>query len=229
MRKIGFISLALAAALLPSTMFAGRLDGIFQTQDSTTGLDNEQCIVAEDREFGVAGEVSALNGPCVVRIRYGTFNPHRGTASAIRGDRTTGSVSVSQSIFTNVNIVIEGELCLTAPYSGVAAPEKCRASSSMRGTVGDPDSVTSSNGSLSCELGVDGSELSPPPSLEQVSTITAAFAERRDVRFQAPNKGRLSIRHKGVVATTSTQCFEFATTPTTTPTTTTTTTTLPAM
>lgn len=213
MRKIGLISLALAASLLPSTMFAGRLDGDFSTQDSVAAVDtNDACIEVNDTSYDVFGRVTGISGDCTVRIDYFTPQPHKASATALKGTKTQGSAKVDQTIFSDVDIsVIDTDglapLCTTVFVGSVNEDvEKCKATASMKGTVVDPgaDTVQSANVSATCELGEAGANVDvdpvtagvQPPSTEQIDVVVAAFDGRKDVRLDS--KGKLAIKQKGV-------------------------------
>jgi hypothetical protein len=214
--KKAVLGIMVGGLMLPVASSAGRLNGAFITQDTTAGASNLQCVLVEDERFGVAGQVTATNGGCDVTITYATLEPHKANAQALKGNKTTGNAKVSQSIDTTVIVEIaqdpsEGAPECTTLYIGRADPEKCKASGAMKGTEGDPDTTDSSKGSLSCELGENGSELDGPegaPTTDQVSTITTAFGDRKDVKFSAAKKGKLQIKHKGAPATAETACVE---------------------
>jgi hypothetical protein len=215
--KKAVLGIMVGGLMLPVASSAGRLNGAFVTQDTTAGADNLQCVLVEDVRFGVAGEVTATNGGCIVSIAYATGEPHKASAQALKGSKTTGNAKVSQSIETAVIVRIDQDEsegapeCTTAPYLGGAAPEKCKASGAMKGTEGDPDTTDSSKGSLSCELGENGSALVGPsnaPTTDQVSTITTAFGDRKDVKFSAAKKGKLQIKHKGAPSEAETTCVD---------------------
>ena len=215
MRKIGLVSLALAASLLPSTMFAGRLDGDFRTQQDGAAPDtNDVCTIVSGTNFEVNGRVTGISGGCTVRIEYFTFEPHKGSASALKGTKTQGSAKVDQSIFADVFVQafdtdgIGGIACAVPDFFGSVNGdvEKCKASSSIKGTsvTGGPDTVQSSSASASCELGLAGANVDinnglagvQPPSQAQIDVVVDAFATNKNVKFD--NKGKLSIKHKGV-------------------------------
>jgi hypothetical protein len=217
MRKIGLISLALAASLLPSTMFAGRLDGDFRTQQDGAAPDtNDACTVVDGVVFFVNGRVTGISGGCTAEIDYFTPEPHKASATALKGTKTEGSGKVDQSIFTDVDIDVfdtDGGgpgVCTTTFFGSINEDvEKCKASSSIKGTSvsGGDDTVQSSNVSVACELGVAGANVDTseaagvqPPTQAQIDVVVAAFDGRKDVKIE--NKGKLTIKQKGVPDTT---------------------------
>ena len=206
MRKIGFVSLALAAALLPSTMFAGRIDGFFATQDEKAVVNtNSACTEVIGNSFEIFGFVSGTSGGCTAQIFYSTPEPHQASTSALKGNKTNSSSKVSQSIFSQVNVSVfdtDGVgpgTCDTA-YNGSAQEniEKCKASGSLKATeAGNTDTANSSSISTQCELGNAGASLVPTPTQAQIDTVVSAFDGRKDVKF-ASKDGKLQIKHKGV-------------------------------
>ena len=216
MRKIGFISLGLAAALLPSTMFAGRLDGFFATEQKDQAVDtNDACIEVFNNSFAVFGEVSGAANGCTVDIFYDTPEPHKASSTALKGTKTEGTSKVAQTIFSELDVTIfdtdgvGGVACAAAapgsPYFGSVQEnvEKCKVSASMKGTSVDnaADTVQSSNVSQSCELGAAGINLVPAPTQTQIDTAVAAFDGRKDVKIA--NDGKLSIKQQGVPETST--------------------------
>jgi hypothetical protein len=226
MRKIGLISLALAAALLPSTTFAGRLDGFFATQEKDQPVDtNDACIETFGDDFSAFGTVTSVDGTgCTVNISYNTPLPHKGSSTALKTGKVNGSSKVSQTIFTNFVVVVTDTdadgagTCSIAPFltpfiaSVQEEVEKCKVTASMKGTdvTPDPDTVQSSNVSASCEFGEAGVDLvvtSPvqdptTPTQPQIDVVVNAFANRSDVKIA--NNGKVSIKHKGVPETSTT-------------------------
>jgi len=204
--KKAVLALLAGGLLLPAAGFADRLNNSFRTLDKTNAADNEACIVADGPFFGVGGDVHAVSGNCDVDIFYFSDLPNSASASAITGSKTSGTAKVSQGIFTDITITVDdtGGSCASGTYEGSASSEKCKASGSMKGTVGSPDTVDSSKVSLSCDLGDAGANLSPVPSTNTLSTITTAFGSRKDVKIDS--KGKLSIKHDGATATPSGFC-----------------------
>jgi hypothetical protein len=219
MRKIGLMSLALAAALLPSTLFAGRLNGFFPTQQKDQAAEtNDACIEVDDESFSAFGVVTGASNGCTVEITYDTPRPNKASSTALTGTQTQGSAKVSQSVFAKFEVEISdtdgvgGVACAAAdpgsPYDGSVEEnvEKCKVSASMKGTSvpSDPDTVQSSNVSVSCELGTAGVNLVPAPTQTQIDTVVAAFVARKDVTIK--NDGKVSITHQGVPNTGSDPC-----------------------
>ena len=171
-----------------------RLDGVFQMEDANAGDDNEACVIATGVVFQGLGRVLGTTGACQVEITYNAFRPNKASASVLKDD-DSGTAKVSQQVQTFLTVEIAGEGCATAPYTGQAFPEKCKASGSVSASEGTPDTVEKGKVSVSCEVGSDGSELVPSPTTEQVETIVAAFADRSDVKIT--DSGKVTIKTKG--------------------------------
>jgi hypothetical protein len=154
-----------------------------------------------------------------VLIGYSAFEAHKFSASALKGTKSTGSVKVSQSIFSSVFVEVfdtdgGGEGVCDEAFEGSTEDdvEKCKVSGSIKGTSveGDDDTVQSGRANASCEIGENGANLDTsgdegvqPPSQAQFDVVVAAFADRKDVKVD--EKGKLRIRHKGG-ATESSSC-----------------------
>jgi hypothetical protein len=207
------LALLVGGLLLPVAGSAGRLDGVFSTQDSTTGLDNEACMVLVGPFMGAAGEVTATNGPCQTFIRYATDEPHKANATALKGSKNKGNGKVSQSIFTYVEVETVDAPAQDCPaaneyFGSTDASEKCKASANMSGSSvseGD-DTVDKQSVNVNCELGQGLGNLSPAPDSSQSDTIFGAFGDRKDVKLKNDKKGKLTIKHKGIPATTPVFC-----------------------
>jgi hypothetical protein len=205
-------------------MSAGRLDGDFGTQEKDQAANtNDACLVMNDEVNFAFGQVTGVANGCTVEIDWFTPEPHKMSATALKGTKTEGSAKVDQSIFIDVTIRAfdtDGALGATC---AIATPlveffasvnenvEKCKASASIKGTAVEPpgaDTVQSSSVSASCELGLAGANLvvSSPvqapttPTQVQIDAVVAAFDGRKDVKLD--NKGKLSIKQKGVPDTT---------------------------
>jgi hypothetical protein len=216
--KIGILALALAAMLLPSTVLAGRLDGNFTTrQDGAADETNEACVQVQADDFHTSGEVTGTSNGCTVEIDYDTGEPHKASASALKGGKTSGSGKVSQSIFSDLTIFVfdtDGGgpgLCPEA-FTGTTDIEKCKASGSIKGTDEPdptPDTVDSSRVNASCDLGEAGANVdvdpiavgTQAPSQAQIDVVVNAFDGRSDVKLS--NNGKLSVKHQGVPDTTT--------------------------
>jgi len=207
--KKAVLALLAGGLLLPVAGFADRLNGDFQTEDSSTGEANEACTEVDFDDFSVRGLVSATNGNCLVTIEYVTEFPHKASATALKSGKQTGTAKISQSTETFIELTIEDDGLLDCPlaneYEGDAIPEKCKASSSMKGTANaapTEDTVDSAKISVSCDLGEGGSALGPvAPDATQFDTATAAFGERQDVKFDS--KGTVKITHDGIADSSS--------------------------
>ena len=219
MRKIELMSLVLVAALLPSTMFAGRLNGSFATEQKDQAADtNDACIEVDDDTFAASGVVTSTANGCTVEIFYETPAPNKASSTALTGNQTQGSSKVSQSVFAGLEVVISdsdgagGIDCPAAspgsPYEGDVKEkvQKCKVNASMKGTSvpSGPDTVQSSKVSVSCELGTAGVNLVPAPSQTQLDTVVSAFLLRKDVTIKSD--GTLSISHQGVPNTGNDPC-----------------------
>ena len=218
MRKTGLISIALAAALLPSTMFAGRIDGNFGTQDKDAAVDtNDACTTVNGPFFALSGFVRGTSSGCQVDITYSTPEPHQGQTSALKGTKTNSSSKVSQSINTQLGVVIsdaDGGGAGTCAFAANGAPvigstqenvEKCKAQSSLKATEnGNIDTTVSSSISVQCDIGESDADIvvtapvghAATLSPDEVNLILAAFTDRKDVKIT--DKGNVSIKQKGV-------------------------------
>jgi hypothetical protein len=223
MKKIGIVAVASAALLLPSVGFAGagRLDGEFGIrQADAADMTNEACVDAAGDDFSLFGRAFGSASGCEVEIRYDAGLPHKASAKALKGNKTAGSVKISQSIFVQASVIIgePGPATTTCDdalemlASNLGEVEKCKASGSVKGTsVADADdTVSSGRMSFSCDLGEAGANLDTdlvmtniqPPSPAQMDVVAAAFEGRKDVKLG--NNGRLKIKMKGVPDETST-------------------------
>jgi hypothetical protein len=223
MRRNGWIALTLAALLLPTPALAGRLDGAFTTrEDDAPDETNEACTVGAGDNFDTVGEVTGSTGGCTVVIKYGAPTPHKATGTTLKGTKTSGSLKVAQSVFSDVSVTVsdtdgeEGEgVCEEAFVGSVEeAVEKCKVAGAVKGTsVSDGNDTTQSGrASASCELGANGANLDiseeacgvQPPSQAQFDAVVAAFADRKDVKIDS--KGKLRIKHRGVPDTETPNC-----------------------
>ncbi len=202
--KKAVLALLAGGLLLPAAGFAGRIDGFFRTEDATNGSNNEACTTIDDTDFGVSGVARAVNGNCLTEIFYFTFDPHKGSASVIKGNQTDGTGKVSQSIETFVQIFTHDNGLLDCPaaneYLGSASPEKCKANASVK-AVESTDAILKSQASLTCNIGNSGADLDnaigAPPDATQFTQITTAFGDRKDVKFTGKDGQNLKINHKG--------------------------------
>jgi len=209
-------------ALLPAVAFGGRLDGFFATRDATAADGtNDVCIEVDGTDFSVDGFVSGTSGGCAVDIFYFTDTPHSASATALKTGKTQGSAKVSQSIFTPLFIEVfdadgAGPGTCADAFDGEAAPEKCKATASMKGTaVASPgaDTVQSSRVNVACRLeenlgAVDTNFVTAgvqPPSAAQADVVVAAFEGRKDVKISGKND-ELKIKQKGIPDTTTSFC-----------------------
>jgi hypothetical protein len=223
MKKIGIVAVTSAALLLPSLGAAGRLDGEFGIrQADAPDSTNEACVDASGDDFSLFGRVFGNASGCEVEIRYDADLPHKASAKALKGNKTEGSVKISQTIFVGARVIIRepgaGDTCddaLEMFSSNEGEVEKCKASGSVKGTsVPEPadDTVSSGRISFSCDLGEAGASLDTdlvteniqPPSQAQFDVVVAAFEGRKDVKLA--NKGRLKIKMKGVPDDTPVAC-----------------------
>jgi hypothetical protein len=191
--------IAAVSLLLAAPAFAGiaslRLDGFYPMEDESEGDANEACFDAEDGFFGVFGHVVGTTPGCTIEIEYDSNDINKASGSVLKSDNE-GTAKLSQQVQTRLDVtIVSGEGCAVPAFAGTAFPEKCKVSSSIKGTE-SPDVLESGKASLSCELGSDGSELSPSPTTAQVDEIIAAFADRKDVKVT--DKGKLTIKTKGV-------------------------------
>jgi hypothetical protein len=199
--RIKGIGLGLLAAagsvLMAGSALAGsstlRLNGSFGLQDESAGTDNLACVVASFTTFQVFGLVAGTTGACTVGISYNAFAPTKTSASVLKDDGS-GSAKVAQQVETFLAVTISGAECTTAPYSGEVQPEKCKTSASVNASE-PSESVDKGKVSVSCEVGSDGSQLVPSPTVEQLETIGAAFADRSDVKITS--NGKVTIKTKG--------------------------------
>ena len=201
-KRIGWgLFVAAGSLLFASAALAGvstmRLNGAFPLQDSSEGTNNQACVDANFTEFQVFGEVVGSTGACLVDISYNAFAPNKTSASVLKDDGS-GSAKVSQQVETFLSVVISGDECSDAPYVGVVQPEKCKTTSSVN--ANEPsDSVDKGKIDVNCEIGPDGSQLSPSPTVSQLETIGAAFADRSDVKLSnSSSKGKVTIKQKSV-------------------------------
>jgi len=194
------LALLAVGLLLPAAGWGqeGRLNGNFFTAHETQDEDNEACTTVEGTDFGIGGHVLGVDGLCEVEIAYFTFYPNKASA-------TESSAKISQATFSRIEVTIRNFGLNDCPaeteYFGVAEPEKCKASSSLKGTSvpQDDDTVQSSKISVSCEIGSQGEDLSPtPPNNPQFDTLLDAFANRDDVTVDSGGKGRVEIKHAGL-------------------------------
>jgi hypothetical protein len=189
--------LAAGGLLVADGAFAGtstlRLNGFFSLQDESAGLDNTACVFANFTEFQVFGEVVGTTGACTVEIFYNAFAPNKASASVLKDDGS-GSAKVAQQVETFLEVTISGAECTAAPYNGEVQPEKCKTSGSVNASE-PSDSVDKGKVSVSCEVGSDGSQLVPSPTVEQLETIGAAFSDRSDVKITS--NGKVTIKTKG--------------------------------
>jgi len=227
MRLKGIVEALLVGgfALLPAMAFGGRLeDNDFATKDATAAdATNEASISVFGREFGVEGFVRGTSGGCQVTICYDTDTPHSASATALKTGKTQGNAKVSQSIFTALVIdVIDadgptGTGTCTDAFKGEAAPEKCKATASMKGTsvATGPDTVQSSRVNVACRLeanlgAVDTNLVTTgvqAPTAAQADIVVAAFDGRKDVKISGKND-ELKIKQKGIPDTTTSFCSD---------------------
>ncbi len=175
-----------------------RLNGSFPLQDATTGTDNQACVVAEIPDFFVFGDVLGVTGDCTVLLEYTAAVLNKASASVLKDDGS-GSAKVSQQVETILQVEIIGDplLCTTAPYNSFVAPEKCKTSASVNASE-PTQAVDKGKVSVNCEIGPDGSQLTPSPTVEQLETIAAAFADRSDVKItNTSSAGKVAIKLKG--------------------------------
>jgi hypothetical protein len=222
MARIACLALALGVLALPDVGLAGRLEGEFTTRqaDQADGT-NEACVIAGGPTVGAAGEVTGTSGGCTVEIVYGTQEPHKVNATALKGSKTSGSVKASQSIGSIVLVDVfdtdgggEGVCDEAFEASNDGETEKCKVSGAVKGTSVSEGDDTTQSGRLkaSCELGENGANLDTsegeegiqPPSAAQFAVLIDAFAERKDVKVD--EKGKLRINHKGVPDTETPDC-----------------------
>jgi hypothetical protein len=216
--KKAVLALLAGALLMPAAGFAGRLDGDFATREDGAADDtNESCMEYEGHFNSVHGRVTGISGECTVQIDYFTETPHKASATALKGTKTEGSAKVSQSVNSDLDIVVTDTdgggpgVCAEAFVGTVNSDvEKCKISGSLKGDSGpDPDTVESARNSASCDLGEAGANVDTnggvvgiqAPSQAQIDVVVDAFADRQDVKLD--NKGKLSIKHKGVADTTT--------------------------
>lgn len=209
-------------ALLPAMAFGGRLDGLFATRDATAADGtNDVCIEVDGTDFSVDGFVSGTSGGCAVEVFYFTDLPHSASATALKTGKTTGNAKVSQSIFTPLFVDVfdadgTGPGTCADAFFGEAAPEKCKATASMKGTsvATGPDTVQSSRVSVACQLGVNLATVDTnfvttgvqPPTAAQADIVAAAFPKtRKDAKITGKND-QLNIKQKGVPDTTTSFC-----------------------
>jgi hypothetical protein len=186
-----WVSAALAG--VPSTM---RLNGSFPLQDQTEGAENQACVNAEIPNLYVFGEVVGTTGDCTVTISYIAAVLNKASASVLKDDGS-GKAAVSQQVETLLEVDIVGAECATAPYGGDVAPEKCKTSASVNASE-PSQAVDKGKVSVSCEIGPDGSQLSPSPTTAQLQTIADAFADRNDVKLtNTSSKGKVAIKLNG--------------------------------
>jgi hypothetical protein len=170
-----------------------RLNGAFGLQDESAGTGNLACVVANFQFFEAFGEVVGTTGACTVEIFYDAFAPTKTSASVLKDDGS-GSAKVAQQVETFLEVTISGAECTAAPYNGEVQPEKCKTSGSVNASE-PSDSVDKGKVSVSCEVGSDGSQLVPSPTVEQLETIGAAFSDRSDVKITS--NGKVTIKTKG--------------------------------
>jgi hypothetical protein len=187
---VGGLLLAGGALAGTSTL---RLNGIYPLQDQSVGPDNQACIEADFTDFQVFGGVVGTTDGCTVDIFYNAFAPNKASASVLKDDGS-GKASVSQQVETFVQVVISGGECPTAPYAGNAQPEKCKVTSSVNASE-PSNSVDKGKVSVSCDVGSDGSDLEPSPTVDQLETIAGAFSDRSDVNIK--DNGTFTIKLKG--------------------------------
>jgi len=211
-------------ALLPAMAFGGRLDGFFATRDQVAADGtNDVCIEVDGTDFSVDGFVSGTSGGCTVEIGYFTDTPHSASATALKTGKTQGNAKVSQSIFTLLFIDVfdtdgAGAGTCADAFFGEAAPEKCKATASMKGTsVASPpannDTVQSSRVNVACRLeanlgAVDTNFVTTgvqAPTAAQADIVVAAFDGRKDVKISGKND-ELKIKQKGIPDTTTSFC-----------------------
>jgi hypothetical protein len=216
-----WLALTLVALLLPTAALAGRLDGAFTTrQENALDGTNEACTIASGPSFAAVGEVTGTTGGCTVVIEYGALEPHKLSATALKGTKTSGTLKVSQSVFSSLFVEVfdtdgAGEGVCDAEFEASVEEEveKCKVQGAIKGTSveGDADTTQSGRAKASCELGENGGNLdtSPEegiqaPSQAQFDALVAAFADRKDVKVDA--KGKLRIKHKGEPDTETPSC-----------------------
>lgn len=214
--QVGALALSIASAALASTAFAqvidqARLDGEFSTQDESQESDgaNEVCFsFDDDDDIEVDGQVQNPTGGCLVTIGYDTDAFTSASGKALKPGQTAGTAKLSQSIFVDMSVAIEG--CLL-DFVGEARIEKCSVSASLKGTQvpdteveDDNDIVDSLKASVKCELGedlaeIDTDDVTPgiqPPTQEQADAVVGAFSNRSDVKLAS--SGKLQISHTGI-------------------------------
>jgi len=200
-KRIGWgLFVAAGSVLFASAALAGgstmRLNGDFPLQDASEGTDNQACVVANFTSFQVFGEVLGATDGCSVEIFYNAFAPNKTSASVLKDDGS-GSAKVSQQVETSLGVTISGEGCATAPYGGSVLPEKCKTTSSVNASE-PSQSVDKGKVSVTCEIGPDGSQLTPSPTTAQLQTIADAFVDRKDVKISnSSSKGTVTIKQKG--------------------------------
>jgi hypothetical protein len=211
--KKAVLALLVGGVLLPSGVFAGRLEGLFSTTQEGTDGTNEACIEADGRDFGVDGGVSATSGNCTCEMFYETSAPHKAAAKALKEGKTEGTASVSQSIFTAFFVEVFGEGC-TEAFFGFVDVEKCKANAKMKGTSGSPDTLDSATIKASCELGENGGNIDTDletagvqaPTPQQYEVCPNAFEGRSDVNFSGSADKNVNISQKGVADSTDPFC-----------------------
>jgi hypothetical protein len=213
--KKAMLALLVGGLLLPSGVFAGRLEGLFSsTQEGGADGANDACIEAEGRDFGVAGAVVGTSGNCTCEIGYDTFSPHKAAAKSLKEGKIEGTASVSQQIFTGFFVDVSGLECAEA-FFGFVDVEKCKASAKMKGTSGAPDTLDSATIKASCELGENGSNIDTsegvgvqPPTPQQYGLLPSCFEGRNDVKFSGSADKNVSISQKGVADSTDPFCSD---------------------
>lgn len=200
-------ALLLAALCLPTAALAqftlpidpDRIDGAdFLFFDKNEGENNTLSFDADGQTFGFEGQVQGNSGTDLVTIRYLTDFPSSASAS-------NRSADVSQDRQVRVTLeLLPGLGSVTPAYFGQAAPNKCKASASIRDKDGNVDNPDESQASLSCDLRNDWEEFddddvpgtpgNPPAAV--LDAVEQAFDSRKDAQADVSN-GRLTIKHKG--------------------------------
>jgi len=198
-RKIAQALLVCGWVLLPMTARGDTLSGVFATKDKTAAAGtNEACLVADGEFFSTFGIVTGTSNGCTAVISYETDSLNLVSLSPIKSGKSEGSARMTDTNFARVRVALFGAGC-SIPYNGNASPNKCKVTSSWKGTTqsSGPDTFTGGKVALSCRLGEGGSELLPVPTPAQVDAFVAAFAGRSDVAF-GDKEGAVKITQTSV-------------------------------
>lgn len=177
-----------AAVLLPSgSALAGAvtppvLNGFFIFQDASQTTNNCSFHDYDSDQFGVDGEVTgvASTGETVTVFYDAEFIDKVG----VKSDK--GSVGAKERSF--VELQIDDGLAVTT-FDG--NPDKCRVQGKMKNPSSGSDVARVS---VTCEVGENGTALTPTPTAAEITIIQSAFDGRKDIGLKGKN---LKIKQKG--------------------------------